>query len=150
MAQLSTDTPPGTVLEPPLRQEFEANQFNPCVGEVLVSADARTRVWYIRLRPGERLGFHRHVLDYFWTCLSRGRARSHIDGGPAVERDYAPGETQHLTFPAGEYMVHDLENTGSTDLSFITVELLESANPPLPLPDGLTPAGAIPDEIAFR
>ena len=30
-------------------------------------------------------------------------------------------------------MIHDLENTGTNTLSFVTVEFLDSANPPLPL-----------------
>lgn len=48
----------------------EAKNPNPCVGSTLLSETDRTRVWIIRLAPGERIGFHRHVLDYFWTCVS--------------------------------------------------------------------------------
>lgn len=139
---LPSDT--ADALPAPLRREFEANQLNPCVGQVLVSEDARARVWFIRLAPGERLPFHRHVLDYFWTALSHGRARSHLNGQPAAERAYAPGETAHQKFGAGEFMVHDLENVGDGDLAFLTVEHLESANPPLPLPDGVRPTGSMP------
>ncbi len=51
---------------------------NPRVGTRLLLEDARMRVWEIRLAPGERLAFHRHVLDYFWTCVS---------GGDAISRD---------------------------------------------------------------
>ena len=46
---------------------------------------------------------------------------------------YSPGETRHYTFGAGEYLLHDLENVGSTELVFTTVEFLQSANQPLPL-----------------
>ena len=136
-------------MSPELAREFEANRFNPCVGHILVSEGERTRVWYIRLRPGERIGFHRHVLDYSWTCLTAGRAASRLNGASPVERDYRPGETAHMTYGEGEFLVHDLENTGATDLAFVTVELLDSANDPLPLPPGVAPAGAIPDEIRF-
>ena len=45
--------------------ERESENPNPCVGTTLLSENERTRVWIIRLAPGERLGFHRHVLDYF-------------------------------------------------------------------------------------
>ena len=31
-------------------------------------------------------------------------------------------------------MIHDLENTGTADIVFTTVEFLDSANEPLPLP----------------
>lgn len=128
-------------LDPVLAAEFERNAFNPCVGTVLLSESDRARVWYIRLEPGERIGFHRHVLDYFWTALTAGRARSHVDGGPAREARYVAGQTSHMRFAPGEFMLHDLENVGETPLTFITVEHLESANPPLPLPPGVTPRG---------
>ena len=54
-----------------LRQEFEreAQNHNGCVGSELVSESDRVRVWTIRLKPGQRFGFHRHVLDYFWTAV---------------------------------------------------------------------------------
>jgi len=47
-----------------LRQEFEANRFNPCVGQVLLSETPRVRVWSLSLQPGARLPFHRHQLEY--------------------------------------------------------------------------------------
>ena len=42
--------------------ERESKNPNPCVGSTLLSENERTRVWIIRLAPGERIGFHRHVL----------------------------------------------------------------------------------------
>lgn len=122
-----------------LKQELARNAFNPCVGHILLSQSERARVWFIRLAPGERIGFHRHVLDYFWTALTAGSAVSHINGGPPKRADYFAGETRHLTFARGEYMLHDLENVGASDLLFVTVEHLDSANPPLPLPAGVVP-----------
>src|SRR3954471_5896248 len=124
-----------------LQSELQRNLFNPRVGTRLLSASDRVRVWEVRLRPGERLGFHRHVLDYFWTALSPGKAQSHINGGPAQTASYSAGQTQHLKFGPGEFMLHDLENVGSTDLVFVTVEFLQSANQPLSLPPGVTPRG---------
>ena len=114
-------------------QEFEKNQRNGCVGTRLLSETDRVRVWEIRLKPGERLGFHRHVLDYFWTAVTPGRARSHLQNGATVETTYYPGETQHSKYGRGEYKIHDLENTGDTELIFTTVEFLDSANEPLPI-----------------
>jgi hypothetical protein len=129
----------GLALDEPLRQELARNTFNPCVGTQLLSESDRARVWFIRLEAGERIGFHRHVLDYFWTALNAGKARSHINGGPAKEAAYFAGQTSHMRFGAGEFMLHDLENTGPGPLLFITVEHLESANAPLPLPPGVVP-----------
>ncbi|GGE41490.1 hypothetical protein GCM10007276_18570 [Agaricicola taiwanensis] len=124
-----------------LEAELQRNEFNPCVGQVLLSESPRSRVWFIRLEPGERVGFHRHVLDYFWTALTAGKARSHVNGGAPKTSEYFAGQTQHMTFKRGEYMLHDLENIGSDTLLFITVEHLESANEPLPLPPSVTPRG---------
>ena len=55
--------------------EAKRHNHNGCVGTALVSESDRVRVWIIRLAPGERVGFHRHVLDYFWTCVTGGRGR---------------------------------------------------------------------------
>ena len=115
--------------------ERENKNPNPCVGSVLVSESERVRVWTIRLKPGERIGFHRHVLDYFWTSVSGGRGRQHVHDGTTVECTYAPGETRHETYGAGEFKVHDLENLGDKDMVFMTIEFLQSANKPMPLPD---------------
>ena len=120
-----------------IREEFEANQLNGRVGTRLLSETDRVRVWEIRLAPGERIGFHRHVLDYFWTAVTAGRARSHTQDGSAIEATYAAGDTRHFVYGAGEYKIHDLENVGDTDLWFTTVEFLDSANEPLEI-DAIT------------
>lgn len=120
-----------------LTAEFERNQNNGCVGTELVSESERVRVWMIHLAPGQRIGFHRHVLDYFWTAVTTGRGRQHIHDETTIEKTYRAGETRHETFKAGEYKIHDLENIGDTELVFTTVEFLNSANKPLSVPDGV-------------
>jgi hypothetical protein len=112
----------------------EAKSPNPCVGSTLLSENERTRVWIIRLAPGERIGFHRHVLDYFWTAVSGGRARQHVHDGTTVEYTYVPGETRHETYGKGEFKVHDLENLSDHEMVFMTVEFKDSANAPMVLP----------------
>jgi quercetin dioxygenase-like cupin family protein len=122
---------------PALAAEFERERAtnNPCVGSTLVSESERVRVWMIRLAPGERFGFHRHVLDYFWTCVTGGRGRQHVNDGKTVEYSYAPGETRHETYGPGEFKVHDLENIGDKEMVFMTIEFLDSANKLLAIPD---------------
>lgn len=117
------------------RDELAANTANAQVGTKLVSDTERGRVWHLSLQPGERLPFHRHVLDYFWTVTSPGggRGRSHYGDGRVVEVAYAEGDTRHMSFAAGESMIHDLENIGDAALSFVTVEYLPSANAKLAL-----------------
>lgn len=108
---------------------------NGMVGQRLLSETEAVRVWRIEIRPGERVAFHTHVLNYFWTALSPGRSRSTMGDGRVVETSYETGTTRHFTYGPGERMVHDLENIGDTVLAFTTVELkLGSANAPLPLP----------------
>jgi quercetin dioxygenase-like cupin family protein len=115
--------------------ERERTANNGCVGTSLVSENERVRVWMIRLAPGDRIGFHRHVLDYFWTSVSGGRGRQHIHDGTTVEYTYQPGETRHETYGVGQYKVHDLENLGDKEMVFMTIEFLASANKPLAIPD---------------
>jgi beta-alanine degradation protein BauB len=127
-----------------IKAEFEAESRNPngCVGGELLSENNKVRIWIIRLKPGERIGFHRHVLDYFWTSVNGGRARQHVMDGTTIEHTYAPGETRHETYGVGEFKVHDLENLGSEDMIFNTIEFLDSANKPLPIPDKVRRAAA--------
>jgi hypothetical protein len=120
-----------------VQQDLATNGLNPSVGNVMVSESSRARVWHIWLKPGERLPFHRHVLDYFWTATSAGRSRSYYEDGRVVEAEYKVGDTAHLHFGKGEYLLHDLTNIGDTELGFVTVEFLDSENEPLPLPDGV-------------
>ena len=120
-----------------IAKEFEQERANPnpCVGSRLLSENEKVRVWEIRLQPGERIGFHRHVLDYFWTSVSGGRGRQHVHDGTTVEYTYQPGETRHETYGAGECKVHDLENLGDKEMVFMTIEFLNSANAPMALPE---------------
>jgi beta-alanine degradation protein BauB len=133
-----------TAWPPEIAAEFEreAKNPNPCVGTTLLSENERARVWIIRLQPGERIGFHRHVLDYFWTAVSGGRGRQHVHDGTTVEYTYAPGETRHETYGPGEFKVHDLENLGDKEMVFMTVEFLDSTNKPMPLPEHVRAATA--------
>ena len=120
-----------------LLDELENGPISPCVGSELVSENDRVRVWHLTLAPGERVGFHRHVLDYFWTVTAGGRSRSHYADGRIADTEYSEGDTSHYTFGSGEEMIHDLANIGNTVLSFVTVEHKNSANPPQVLPASL-------------
>ncbi|WP_394840900.1 hypothetical protein LZC95_27970 [Pendulispora brunnea] len=115
------------------KREFAQRQGDGRVGQVLLSETKRVRVWAIRLKPGERMPFHRHVLDYFWTAVTSGEGLARYHDGREIRVNYAAGDTKHVSFGQGEFMVHDLENVGNTELLFITVEFLDSANAPLAL-----------------
>lgn len=134
-AAAKRDDDPRTHWPPDLREAYERDRFSGCVGSVLVSETDRVRVWHLRIPPGGRSGFHRHVLDYFWTAHHAGKARGYFEDGRIVDVEHFVGETKHLSFGAGEYMVHNVENIGDSDLLFTTVEFLDGPNVPLPIPD---------------
>lgn len=111
-----------------LVEEFSANRNNFYIGSTLLSETDAVRVWQIRLDPGERLPAHRHVLDYFWTALTPGVGRQHVDDGSTRVVRYHSGQTRHFEFAPGEYLLHDLENIGETQLLFVTVEHKDRAD----------------------
>src|SRR4029079_14303890 len=92
-----------------LKTEFarEAEKPNGCVGSDLLSETDKTRGGMIKLKPGERIGFHRHVLNYFWTSVIGGRGRQHLMDGTTVEYTYSPGENRHEEYGAGDDQAHD-------------------------------------------
>ena len=134
--EIKTQSPFGD-WPPALRQELADNQFNGVVGSTLVSETERVRVWHLTIPAGKRCTFHRHVLNYFWTCHTHGKARGYMADGRITETVHFPGDTRHLNFGPGEYMVHSVENIGNTELVFTTVEFLDSPNAALPVPDAV-------------
>jgi hypothetical protein len=74
---------------------WKATRFNGCVGSVLVSETDKVRVWHLHLPAGKRCAFHRHVLDYFWTCHSHGKARGYFEDGAIRDVTHFPGDTRH-------------------------------------------------------
>lgn len=77
------------------RKEFELEAQNPngCVGQQLIAETDKVRVWRIYLKPGQRVGFHRHVLDYFWSAATTGRGRQYFNDDEMREYTFAAGET---------------------------------------------------------
>jgi beta-alanine degradation protein BauB len=120
-----------------MKAELDANLMSPIVGSTLVSETAEVRVWHLLIPAGQRCTFHRHVLNYFWTCHTHGRARGYYEDGSITETAHFPGDTKHSTYGAGEHLVHAVENVSATDLLFTTVEFKQSANAPLPVPDAV-------------
>lgn len=96
---------------------------NDRIGTILVLETQEMRVWQIHLGPGETLPAHRHDRPYFWTVLTAGKASSRYGDGRVVEIIYQRGESKH--FPdlnADTMFVHEITNTGSAPLIFVTVE----------------------------
>lgn len=107
--------------------------MNGRVGQELLSQTDTVRIWRINLALGERVGFHRHMLNYFWVAINAGRSRSHYASGETREATDGAGDVAHFQFADGEYMLHDLTNIGKTELIFTTVEFKSSPIAPLPV-----------------
>lgn len=105
-------------------EELEAAPTNRALGTTLWFENARTRVWEVRLEPGERGPFHAHTTNYFWTVVDAGRGLQRRADGSYMVRDYRVGDTLYLENSADSPMIHDLENVGDTLLRFVTVEIL--------------------------
>lgn len=96
---------------------------NDRIGTDLVAETDGMRIWHLRLAPGASLPAHRHDRPYFWTVLTDGTARSRYGDGRVVDVTYRKGQTQHFPYLTAEAgFVHDLTNTGTTELLFVTVE----------------------------
>lgn len=129
-----TITPPADWPED-LRQELLRNVKNGCVGRIVLSENVRVRIWRLDLEPGERLAFHRHVLDFFQVALTGGSAKSRDYLGEINHVNFEPGQVKHVQFQKHEFLLRDLENTGSAPISLMICEHMQGANPPLPIPD---------------
>lgn len=116
-----------------LQNEFDQNYDNGVVGHTLVSETDDVRVWHLVLKPGMRCPFHRHVLNYFWSSHSNGVARGYYEDGRIQDVTHFDGETKHFSFGKGEGFTHAVENIGTEDLVFTTVEFKNSLNTPLPI-----------------
>ncbi|MEO0438643.1 MAG: hypothetical protein AAF098_17225 [Pseudomonadota bacterium] len=118
-----------------LHAQMLEQEYNGCVGSVLVSETDRVRVWHLLLAPGYRCPFHRHVNPYFWSAHKAGRARGYFSNGEIKDVVHYAGETKHFDYGEGEYMLHSVENIGDTELSFTTVEFLDGPNTALEVPE---------------
>jgi beta-alanine degradation protein BauB len=75
-------------IAPKSQREFAAHPRDSRVGNELLSETDRGRVWAIGLKPGQRLGFHTYVLDYFWTSVTCGQSRSRFIDGRVSDTAY--------------------------------------------------------------
>ena len=113
MLDKTTDRADKSAWPPAIAAEFEREKHNNngCVGSTLLSESERVRVWIIRLAPGERIGFHRHVLDYFWTAVTAGAAASTSTTAPPSNIPTSPAK------PATKPMVRASSRSTTSKIS---------------------------------
>ncbi len=103
--------------------ELKAAPNNHRVGTKLLFENDRVGIWEVRLPPGERAAFHIHDKPYFWTVVDAGIGRQRSADGTYVIRRYEVGDTSYGDHSQEQFMIHDIENYGDTEIRFITVEL---------------------------
>ena len=105
--------------------ELEVARNNLEVGTRLWFENDRIKVWEVRLDPGERGPFHAHTRRYFWTVVDGGVGLQRSPDGTFKVREYKVGDTSYSEHTPDDPMIHDFENAGTTQMRFITVELLD-------------------------
>ncbi|MDF9714776.1 hypothetical protein INN71_01690 [Nocardioides sp. ChNu-153] len=100
---------------------------NRAIGTRVWFENDRVQVWDLSLQPGERLPFHCHDQDYFWTVTDPGRVLQRYDDGTSRVVDVEVGHTNFLTYAGDQCTVHDLENVGDTFVRCVTVVLKDPA-----------------------
>jgi quercetin dioxygenase-like cupin family protein len=103
-------------------KDIAAGRTNDRIGTSLELENERLRIWHLRLAPGQRLPFHRHDRPYFWSVLTDGKGRSCFDDGRVVDIVYRRGESKYFDLSPQNMFIHDLQNTGTEELLFVTVE----------------------------
>jgi hypothetical protein len=132
MAETTKKPAPGQTRGVEAGAEFDRNEFAEELSGVLENRDVGTKVWFendrvqiwdLSLEPGERLPFHTHDQDYFWTVTDASRMLQRFDDGTSRVIDAKVGDTNFLTYGAGERTIHDIENVGDKFFRCVTVVL---------------------------
>lgn len=98
---------------------------NTNIGTQMVLETNTMRVWHMRLAPGDIMPAHKHAHPYFWSTVTDGEAIAEYDDGRVTSISYQSGDTQYFSDLSAENgFVHNLINTGETELIFVTVEFL--------------------------
>ena len=106
-----------------LRNALKKGENSTDVGEHLVFENDDIKVWAIRLPAKQALPFHKHNKPYFYIAQSEGKSRSFYNDGRITETIYVKGNTKYFPDLSDEnYFIHNLENTGNTNLLFTTIE----------------------------
>lgn len=106
-----------------LRAEMLRNSENDRVGHTLLFENDKVKVWHIVLQPGERIEYHKHNYDYFWTVMQDGTGLSNQEDGSQVTFPLTKGQTSFYDIQKSGSIIHDLQNIGDQLIEFITTEL---------------------------
>ncbi len=132
MSETNKKPTPGQTTGAAAGPTFERTDFAAELDGVLDNHDIGTEVWFendrvqiwdLSLEPGQRLPFHVHDQDYFWTVTDPSRLLQRYDDGTSRVVDVTVGQTNFLTYAEGECTVHDIENVGDTFFRCVTVVL---------------------------
>lgn len=95
------------------------------LGERLVLANDRMRVWEDRVAPGEAQRIHTHRRPYLSVVVAGARGDIvDADGRVLYEMRRGPGDATYFG-PDRVPVTHALRNTGDEEIRVVVVELLE-------------------------
>ncbi len=111
------------MIAPLTGREIAQARANDRIGTDLVLDTGVMRIWHLRLALDQTLPTHRHDRPYFWTVLTDGEGQSRFSDGRIADIAYRAGDTKHFDHLSSQSsFVHDLTNTGDSELVFVTVE----------------------------
>lgn len=90
------------------------------IGHSVILENELTRVWEVRLKPGETLGFHIHRHPYLVVSLGGGANLIETIFGQTINVDEPIG---HTTFINEKRSIHRLTNVSSVEYVSRLVEL---------------------------
>lgn len=107
------------------------------LGERLLLANARVRVWRDAVAPGAEQPLHTHRRPYLSIVVRGGDGVVVNDAGSTLyELHRAAGDATYFG-PDRLPVTHSLRNTGESPLEIVVVELLDAS-----APDGLRPGAS--------
>ena len=104
--------------------ELEKNQASSKLGQCLLYENDTMRLLVIRLKPKERLPFHRRSQFYSWTCNTDGLAVSRHKNGSIILIKFKKGAT-HFWDLGENGTIADFENTGEELIVIHVIEFIK-------------------------
>ncbi len=93
------------------------------LGQKVLYEDHRTRLWQLRMLPGERRPFTNHTSNYNWECTTGGTLLTRNANGRISLVILEKGESDNCQ-RSQQTSINDLENLGAETVEFVIKELI--------------------------
>lgn len=105
-------------------EELFHQEISPSLGRQLVFENENIKLWDIRLLPGERMPFRKHMTNFSWVCITGGLTLTRSGNGKISMVKINPGDSEYCEFE-GKNHIYDLENIGESP---VLINILEYKN----------------------